>query len=108
MKNKNFCCNFNHIFWKRKGQAELRIDFQAAVKVAYHVYLNLRQRINNVNIIYRIYCTVVLHLLDNTCDQKCISDKPNTKAQCFRTDEMTSFFEQAYKYFIYLAKKLQN
>jgi len=47
----------------------------------------------------------LLHLIENTFDRKRMyanpSSYPNTnpKAQlCFRTDEMTSFFDQVYRY----------
>jgi len=44
-----------------------------------------------------------LHLIENTCDQKRIyanpSSYPNPKARlCFRTVEMTSFFDPVYRY----------
>jgi len=41
-------------------------------------------------------------MLKNTFDRKCISANsslnPNPKAHCFRTDEITSFFQQMYGY----------
>jgi len=54
----------------------------------------------------------LLHMLENTFDQKRIyanpsfnpssnpssNPKSNPEAQCFRTDEMMSFFEQVYRY----------
>jgi len=39
---------------------------------------------------------LLLHLLETTFNQKCISANCNPKAQCFWTDEMTSFFEHVY------------
>jgi len=45
----------------------------------------------------------LLHLIENTFDRKQIyanpSSYPNPEMQlCFRTDEMTSFFDQVYRH----------
>jgi len=54
-----------------------------------------------------LYLQDLLNLIENACDRKRIyaspssypNSNPNPKAQlCFRTDEMTSFFDQVYRY----------